>query len=78
MIDTGRPIVQVAREIGGGCGSAGPLSRGRARQDRPPKAWTSTKRTEFDRLSAENAELRVDRGFLKEAVASFAAENQNR
>jgi transposase len=35
-------------------------------------------RAELARLRTENAELRMDREFLKKAAAFFATENQNR
>ena len=50
----------------------------RARTDRPPEALDVDERAELTRLRAENAELRMDREFLKKAAAFFATENQNR
>ena len=40
--------------------------------------WTLDERAELERLRVENAELRMDREFLKKAAAFFVTENQNR
>src|SRR5215212_3669147 len=78
VIDTGRPIVQVAREIGVGEALLGRwIAIERARTD-PAEALDVDERAELTRLRAENAELRMDREFLKKAAAFFATENQNR
>jgi transposase len=37
-----------------------------------------SERDELERLRVENAELRMDREFLKKAAAFFVSENQNR
>ncbi len=50
----------------------------RARIDHPPGALDVDERAELDRLRVENAELRMDREFLKKAAAFFVTENQNR
>jgi transposase len=79
VIDTGRPIVQVAREIGVGEALLGRwVAVERGRTDRPREALDVDERAELTRLRAENAELRMDREFLKKAAAFFATENQNR
>lgn len=79
VIDTGRPIVQVAREIGVGEALLGRwVAQERSRTDDPPDALDVDERAELVRLRAENAELRMDREFLKKAAAFFATENQNR
>jgi len=79
VIDTGRPVTHVANEIGVGSQL---LSRWvaaeRAHQDNPPPAVDADERAELARLRVENAELRMDREFLKKAAAFFATENQNR
>src|SRR3954451_21512478 len=65
VIDTGRPIVQVAREIGVGEALLGRwVALERARTD-PPEALDVDERAELARLRTENAELRMDREFLK-------------
>jgi len=66
VIDTGRPIVQVAREIGVGGALLGRwVAVERARTDQPPEALDVDERAELARLRTENAELRMDREFLK-------------
>jgi transposase len=66
VIDTGRPIVQVAREIGVAEALLGRwVGLERVRTDRPPEALDSDERAELARLRTENAELRMDREFLK-------------
>jgi transposase len=80
VIDTGRTIVEVAREIGVGVGEQ-LLGRWvaieRSRMDDPPPAVDADDRAELERLRREVAELRMDREFLKKAAAFFAAENSN-
>ena len=70
VIDTGRPITHVAREIGVGGQLLGRwVAAGRAHQDNPPPAVDADERAELARLRVENAELRMDREFLKKAAA---------
>lgn len=79
VIDTGRPIAVVAREIGVGEQLLGRwVAIERSRSDGPPGALDVDERAELERLRVENAELRVDREFLKKAAAFFVTENQNR
>ena len=79
VIDTGRPIATVAREIGVGEQLLGRwVAIERARMDDAPPAMDLDERAELERLRIENNELRMDREFLKKAAAFFATENQNR
>lgn len=79
VIDTGRPIAHVAKEIGVGEALLGRwVAIERARMDDPPPALDADERAELDRLRREVAELRMDREFLNKAAAFFATENQNR
>ena len=79
VIDTGRPIAVVAREIGVGEAVLGRwVAIERAHDDDPPPALDADERAELERLRVENAELRMDREFLKKAAAFFVSENQNR
>jgi transposase len=78
VTDTGRPIAHVAAEIGVGAqllgrwvAAARPAVQGRDR------ALDVDERAELERLRAENADLRVDRSFLKKAAVFFASD-QNR
>lgn len=76
VIDTGRTIVEVAREIGVGEQLLGRwVAAERARMDDPPGALDINERAELERLRAENAQLRMDREFLKKAAAFFVTEN---
>ena len=78
MIDTGRTISEVAREIGVGEALLGRwVATERARMEDPPEALDADESAELTRLRREVAELRMDRAFLKKAAAFFAAENSN-
>ena len=78
VIDTGRTIVEVAREIGVGEQLLGRwVAIERSRMDDPPEAIDVNERAELERLRREVAELRMDREFLKKAAAFFATENSN-
>lgn len=70
VIDTGRTIVEVAREIGVGEALLGRwVAVERAKMDDPPEALDADERAELARLRREVAELRMDRAFLKKAAA---------
>ena len=76
VIDTGRTIAEVAREIGVGEQLLGRwVASERARMVDPPGALDVDERAELERLRRENAELRMDREFLKKAAAFFATES---
>ena len=78
VIDTGRTIVQVAREIGVGEALLGRwVAIERSRMDDPPGAVDADERAELVRLRREVAELRMDREFLKKAAAFFATETSS-
>lgn len=78
MIDTGRTIVEVAREIGVGEAVLGRwVAIERSKMDDPPEALDVDERAELVRLRREVTELRMDRAFLKKAAAFFATENSN-
>ena len=79
VVNTGRPIAVVAREIGVGEAVLGRwVALERSRMDEPPGALDVDERAELARLRVEVAELRMDREFLKKAAAFFVTENQNR
>jgi transposase len=79
VIDTGRPISQVAAEIGVGAQLLGRwVAVERSQMDDPPEAVDESERAELVRLRREVAELRMDREFLKKAAAFFVTENQTR
>lgn len=78
VIDTGRTVAQVAREIGVGEQLLGRwVAIERSRMDDPPQVLDVNERAELERLRRENAELRMDRQFLKKAAAFFATENSS-
>jgi transposase len=79
VIDTGRQIATVAREIGIGEQLLGRwVAVERSRLDDPPAALDADERAELDRLRVEVSELRMDREFLKKATAFFVSENNGR
>ena len=79
VIDTGRKIAVVAREIGVQEQLLGKwVAIERSRLDDPPGPVGEDERAELARLRVENAELRMDREFLKKAAAFFASEPPNR
>ena len=79
VIDTGRKIAVVAREVGVQEQLLGKwVAIERSRLDDPPGPVGEDERAELARLRVENAELRMDREFLKKAAAFFASEPPNR
>ncbi len=79
VIDTGLPIATVAREINVSEQLLGRwIALQRSRLVDPPSALDADERAELERLRVENAELRMDREFLKKATAFFVTENSSR
>lgn len=75
VIETGRPIAHVAAEIGVGEQLLGRWVRqARVDGDDNGAVLDADERAELERLRKENAELRLDRQFLKKAAAFFASE----
>jgi transposase len=78
VIDTGRTVAQVSREIGVGEQLLGRwVAIEQSRMEDPPQALDVNERAELERLRRENAELRMDRQFLKKAAAFFSTENSS-
>ena len=78
VIDTGRPIVEVAREIGVGEALLGRWVA-RERELSPPQTVVSeSERAELDRLRVENQQLRMDNDFLARAASFFASRHTSR
>ena len=78
VIDTGRTVVAVSREIGVGEQLLGRwVAIERSRMDDPPEAIDVNERAELVRLRREVAELRMDREFLKKAAVFFVTENSS-
>ncbi len=80
VIETGRPVAHVAAEIGVGDQLLGRWvrqARDAAGCGDTARVLDANERAELERLRKENAELRLDREFLKKAAAFFVSE-QNR
>jgi transposase len=75
VIDEGRTVVDVARNLGVGDGTLGNWVR-QARVDRGERAgFTTSERTELAELRTENARLRMERDLLKRATAFWVKES---
>ena len=76
--ETGRPIAQVARELGINAGTLGNwVAKDRAgRGDRPE--LSEDERVELARLRRENTELRMQRDVLKRSVVLWVDEAMGR
>jgi transposase len=77
--ETGKPVAQVARELGINEGTLGNwvLKDRRARNGDDP-ALSEGERTELVRLRKENAELVMERDVLKRSVALWVKEAMGR
>ncbi|AGF71732.1 transposase of ISAar26, IS3 family, IS3 group, orfA [Corynebacterium halotolerans YIM 70093 = DSM 44683] len=75
VIDTGRPIAEVARELNLGATLLGRwVKKERERTgDGPAADLDADERAELDRLRRENAELKMDNEFLGKAAALLAS-----
>jgi len=78
VIETGRSIAQVARDVG-----VSPALLGRwVAQEKASTTHTDvlveTERAELDRLRTENAQLRMDNDFLARAASYFASRQPGR
>jgi transposase len=75
VINTGRAVATVARELGVQESTLGRwVNSFKARQDAGDGALSETERAELARLRKENSELKMDRAFLKKASLFFAQE----
>jgi transposase len=75
VINTGRAVATVARELGINEATWGRwVNSFKARQDAGDGALSETERAELARLRKENSELKMDRAFLKKASLFFAQE----
>jgi len=75
VLETGRPIAEVARELDVHEGTLGNWVR-QARVDRGERAGvTTSERTELAELRKENARLRMERDLLKRATAFWVKES---
>ena len=75
VVNTGRTIAKVARELGVKEQTLGRwVNAYRERQGAGEGALSETERAELGRLRRENSELKMDRAFLKKASLFFAQE----
>jgi transposase len=77
--ETGRPIAQVARELGISDGTLGNWVRSdECARDGGDGRLNESERDELKRLRAENAELAMERDVLKRSVALWVKEAMHR
>jgi transposase len=77
--ETGRPIAQVARELGINAGTLGNwVNVDRRRRDGGNGALGEEERAELARLRRENAELAMERDVLKRSVVLWVKEAMGR
>ena len=75
VINTARPVAVVARELGLQEQTLGRWVKAfKARQNAGERVLTETEHAELVRLRKDNAELMLDRAFLKKASLFFAQE----
>jgi len=78
VIDTGRPIVEVASEIGVGQALLGRWVAQEKAVTTPQTSVSESERAELDRLRVENQQLRMDNDFLARAASFFASRQTSR
>lgn len=77
--ETGKPIAQVARELGINEGTLGNwVNKDRRAREGGNGALSETERAELARLRRENAELAMERDVLKRSVALWVKEAMGR
>jgi transposase len=75
VVEKGRPIVEVAREMKVKAGTVGNwVSRHRAANPEPEESLSLTERAELEELRSEVQELRAKAEFLGKAASFFARE----
>ena len=73
VVQTGRPIAEVARELGIHDGTLGNwVNAWRRDNPEPEESLTPTDRVRMAELEGENRRLRLENEFLKKAAAFFA------
>jgi len=79
VVETGKPIAQVARELGINEGTLGNwCARERRSRGEGNDALSESERVELERLRKENVELRMQRDVLKRSVALWVNEAMGR
>jgi transposase len=77
--ETGKPIAQVARELGINEGTLGSwVAKDRRSRERGDGRLTESEREELNRLRRENAELAMERDVLKRSAALWVKEAMGR
>ena len=77
--ETGRPVAQVARELGVNAGTLGNwVNLDRRRRGAGSGALSEDERAELARLRRENAELAMERDVLKRSVALWVKDAMGR
>ena len=77
VLETGRPIAEVGRDLGVHPGTLGNWVK-QARADRVPGALGEDEREELSRLRREVSELRMQRDVLKRSVVLWVDEAMGR
>lgn len=79
VIETGKPIAQVARDLGINDGTLGNwCAKARVERDGEDAPLSESERAELARLRKENTELRMQRDVLKRSVALWVDEAMGR
>ena len=79
VVETGKPIAQVARELGVNEGTLGNwCAKARAEAGEGNGELSESERAELARLRKENTELRMQRDVLKRSVALWVDEAMGR
>jgi transposase len=78
VIDTGRTVAEVAREIGVVEQTLGRWVAAEKRAAPGLDRVSESERAELERLRAEVAQLKMDNDFLARAASFFASRQQNR
>jgi transposase len=79
VLETGKPIAQVARELGVNDGTLGNwCAKARRERDGENPPLSEGERAELERLRKENTELRMQRDVLKRSVALWVDEAMGR
>jgi transposase len=79
VFETGKPIAQVARELGINEGTLGNwCAKARRERDGDNPPLGQDERAELERLRKENVELRMQRDVLKRSVALWVNEAMGR
>jgi transposase len=77
VVESGRPIAEVARELGIHDGTLGNWVA-KVRESERPGGLSESERDELKRLRKENAELRMQRDVLKRSVVLWVDEAMGR